>query len=199
MKTSVSRKVKCLTLCAGVFFFPFFGDAKTPSAPVASTEGVEKVFTLKKKPKVTWGAEFGSSIDISGYDSSTFNIDAMLGYRNSYVDMLGVGAGIHRSIGIGDDYVPIYAIFRTSFTKMPRIVFMNFKAGYSFNTIGDSPTFGDVNASLGAGLNLSTGKTFKTYLLLAYEFRHFNKRHRSKFDLKAEDISLMSLSFGINF
>ena len=147
----------------------------------------------------TWGAEFGTSIDMSGYDSSTFNIDAMVGYRNSYFNLLGFGAGVHRSMGLGDNYIPIYAIMRTDFSKTKKLIFMNLKVGYSFNTIGDAPTFGDVNCSLGAGINLATGKTYQSYLILGYEFRHYNKRNQSKADVKIDDVSLVSISFGVNF
>lgn len=76
---------------------------------------------------------------------------------------------------------------------------MNLKIGYSFNTIGDAPTFGDMNASLGAGINLASGKSYQSYLILGYEFRHFNQRNRSKVKIEAEDVSLVSLSFGVNF
>lgn len=147
----------------------------------------------------TWGAEFGASIDLSGYDTSTFNVDAVLGYKNSYFRILGAGVGIHRSLGSGDNFIPVYALLRTSFSSQPRLFFMSMKVGYSFNTIGDSPMFGDTNAQLGAGINLAMGKNFHSHIILAYEFRHFNKRHQYVLDDKATDISLATISFGVNF
>lgn len=147
----------------------------------------------------SWGAEIGSSIDVSGYDSSTFNVDAVIGYKNNYFKIAGIGIGIHRALGTGDNYVPVYAVMRTSFSKRPRLFFFSLKAGYSFNTIGDAPTFGDVNASIGAGINLAMSRRFQTHIILSYEFRHFNKRHRNALELDAEDISLASLTFGVNF
>lgn len=147
----------------------------------------------------TWGAELGSSIDLSGYDTSTFNVDVTLGYKNSVITLLGVGAGVHRAFGTGDNFVPVYAVVRTSFSKRPRRFFLSFKAGYSFNTIGDAPTFGDSNASLGAGINLATSRKFKSFLILAYEFRHIDRRHKSTITLDADNIALASLSFGVNF
>jgi hypothetical protein len=147
----------------------------------------------------TWGGEFGMSIDLSGYDASTFNIDAQLGYKNNYFNILGVGFGVHQAIGTSDTYVPIYAVMRTSFAPRPRLFFMSLKVGYSFNTIGDSPTFGDTNAQLGAGINLAMSRKFKSYIVLAYEFRHFNQRHNYILKGKRNDISLATLSFGVNF
>ena len=147
----------------------------------------------------TWGAEFGTSIDVSGYDTSTFNIDAQLGYKSNLFRILGIGAGIHRAFGTGDNFVPVYAVVRTSFSNKPKLFFMSLKAGYSFNTISNSSTFGDINASLGAGINLAVSKKFKSHIILGYEFRHFNQKHRDKYSIEAKDISLVNLSFGVNF
>ncbi len=151
------------------------------------------------KSHFTWGAEFGASIDLSGYNTSTFNIDAVLGYKNNFIRILGAGVGIHRSLGNGDNFIPIYALLRSSFSHRPRLFFMSLKVGYSFNTIGDSPTFGDTNAQLGAGINLAMGKKFQSHIILAYEFRHFNRRHKYILNDKANDISLATISFGVNF
>lgn len=147
----------------------------------------------------TWGADIGTSIDLSGYDSSTFDVDANIGYKNRYLRLLGIGAGFHRSLGSGDNYIPLYAILRTSFAPTPKLFFLSLKAGYSFNTIGDAPTYGDITAAAGIGLNLAVSDKFKTHIVLGYEFRHFNKRHRSLLKLEADNISLASLSFGISF
>lgn len=147
----------------------------------------------------TWGGEVGASIDLSGYDTSTFNIDAILGYKNNYFRTIGAGLGIHRSFGSGDTYVPVYAVLRTSFSKRPRLFFITFKAGYSFNTMGDSPTFGDTNAQLGAGINLAMSRRFQSHIILAYEFRHFDRRHKYVLNDKTENVSFATLSFGVNF
>lgn len=204
------KRIKRLMLIMGVLLSPTTAYAATRNTDfcfqiddrvsIKSNKEVVRVNTIPSKPsKFTWGAEFGTSIDMSGYDSSTFNIDAMVGYRNSYFKIIGAGVGIHRSLGSGDNYIPVYAMMRTSFSKQPKLFFMSLKVGYSFNTIGDAPMFGDTNASLGAGINLAIGESFKSYIILGYEFRHFNKRHRDSVSIDAGDISLVTLSFGVNF
>lgn len=204
MKTSMLKRIIGLMSIMGVFLFPTFSKAENVTelqyTPL-SEEKTESTIVEKEKKNshFSWGAEFGTSVDMSGYDSSTFNIDVMAGYRDSRVNLLGFGAGIHRAMGSGDNYVPLYGIMRTSFSKTKKLFFMNLKIGYSFNTIGDAPTFGDMNASLGAGINLASGKSYQSYLILGYEFRHFNQRNRSKVKIEAEDVSLVSLSFGVNF
>lgn len=166
------------------------------------TEERESLFASAKglsDSHFTWGGEVGASIDLSGCDTSTFNIDAILGYKNIYFKTLGAGLGIHRSLGSGDTYVPVYALVRTSFSKRPRMFFMSFKVGYSFNTIGDSPTFGDTNAQLGAGINLAMSRRFQSHIILAYEFRHFDQRHKHILNDRTENVSFATLSFGVNF
>lgn len=205
MKTPIPTRLKALMLVMGVFLFSFAAHAEfvdSKEASLVNDSVLSPAIAIVKETKIShfsWGAEFGTSIDMSGYDSSTFNIDAMVGYRSSFFHLLGAGAGVHRSMGTGDNYIPIYGIMRTSFSKNKKLFFMNLKIGYSFNTIGDAPMFGDVNCSLGAGINLASGRAYRSYLILGYEFRHFNQRNKSKADLKADDVSLVSISFGVNF
>ena len=47
----------------------------------------------------TWGADIGSTIDISGNDMSTIDIDAFFGYKNKFIRTVGLGAGIKSAIG----------------------------------------------------------------------------------------------------
>lgn len=50
------------------------------------------------KSHFTWGAEAGASIDLTGHDMSTFDVDVLFGYKNSYIRMVGLGAGIHTAL-----------------------------------------------------------------------------------------------------
>lgn len=195
--------VRMLMLTMGIFVC-HSAYADTVSADSTAVQGHrESIFNYNAKPlgesHFTWGGEVGTSIDISGYDTSTFDLDLVFGYKNSYLRILGFGAGIHRAFGTGDNFVPVYAVIRTSFSKRQRPFFMSFKAGYSFNTMGDAPTFGDTTASLGAGLNLAMSRNFKSHIILSYSFRHFNRRHKSTIAIDADNISLASLTFGVNF
>ena len=65
----------------------------------------EKSVNLAKS-HFTWGAEFGSSIDMTAHNLSTFDLDVNIGYKNSFFKIIGIGAGIHRSLSSGDTYVP---------------------------------------------------------------------------------------------
>lgn len=211
-KPIVSSLKKAVWLMGFSLFYPAFAFSQNVAADVeeivvrndsVSATEVEAIFENRQKSlsesHFTWGAEFGTSIDVSGYDSSTFNVDVVIGYKSNYFRMLGVSVGVHRAFGTGDNFIPISAVVRTSFSSRPRLFFMSLKAGYSFNTISDSPTFGDINATLGCGINLAISRHFKSHLILGYEFRHFNKKHREMYSIVAKDISLATLTFGANF
>ena len=147
----------------------------------------------------TWGAELGSSIDLSSHDMSTMDLDIILGYKSDIIRTAGIGIGLHRAIGNGSTFIPIYALLRSSFRAEPSLCFLHLKAGYSFNSITDSPTFGDFSLSAGIGFNLSMTRRCMTHIILAYGFRHFSVRHSQAAKLDYNDISLAQLSFGINF
>ena len=151
------------------------------------------------KSHFTWGAEAGTSIDITAHDMSTFDVDVLLGYKNSFLNMAGIGVGVHRTIRSGDNFIPIYATLRSSFRPGRSLLFMNMRFGYSFNTIGDSPTFGDFNAAIGMGINLSQSRRARTYILLNLAYRHFNERHKNLISLDTSYVYIAQLMCGVNF
>ncbi len=148
----------------------------------------------------TWGAEAGASIDLTGYDMSTIDLDVLVGYKNKAIRMAGVGVGVHRSVQMGDNFIPIYATIQTSFRSKPSLFFLSAKVGYSFNTIDDSPLFGDMMASLGCGVNLSKSKRANTYILLSGGYRYFNNRHIQELErIDRHYVYIATLSFGVSF
>lgn len=147
----------------------------------------------------TWGAEIGGSIDLTGHDMSTFDIDAVFGYKNKWIRVVGVGVGVHRSFGTSNMFIPVYVVFRSSFRPKPSLFFLSAKAGYSFNTISDSATYGDISSSLGWGINLAMSKRFRSHIILGVSYRHFRERHRANFNLDTQNIVLANVSFGVDF
>lgn len=147
----------------------------------------------------TWGAEFGSSIDMTGQNLSTFDLDLNFGYKNSYIKIAGVGVGIHRSIKSGDNYIPVYAVFRSSFRKKPSLCFLNVQIGYSFNTIHNAPTFGDFSSTLGLGINLMQSRRAKSYIMVSLGNRHFSQNHKSLIKLDTKNVLVAKLQIGVNF
>lgn len=146
---------------------------------------------------LTWGGEVGSSIDLGGNDMSSFDASLVAGYKNSAIQLLGVGVGFRRSFASHNTFIPLYGVIRTSFRSKPSLLFMHFQAGYSFNSIAKSHVRGDICGSLGLGVNLSMSKKFMTHIILAYGFNHFDVKHREEAGLRTENVPLAQLSFGI--
>ena len=113
--------------------------------------------------------------------------------------MAGIGAGIHRSIHSGNNFIPLYAVVRTNFRNRPSLFFFNLQAGYSFNTLSDSGTVGDFYGALGLGINLQQTKMSKTYVILSGSYQYFSEDSKIKTDIDSNYIFFAKLVIGVNF
>lgn len=147
----------------------------------------------------TWGADIGSSIDISGNDMSSIDIDAYFGYKNAVIRTLGIGAGIKSAIGNSYTAIPVFAILRTSFTSKPTLCFLDLRLGYSFNTLTDDVNQNSFYGSAGLGFNLYTSPKFKSHLILAYTFMNMDDYYSNNLYNDINNYSGMSIKIGINF
>lgn len=202
----LSRALGLLSF-SSLLFFPdsvsAASDSSLPSSSLETDNGRESIFpqgsVSLETSHFTWGVDIGASVDMTANDQSTFDADIVLGYKNSWIRLVGIGGGIHRSFGSGDNFLPLYIIFRSSFSSQPRLFFLNFKAGYSFNTIGNAATYGDTTASIGLGINLAMSRRFQSHIIIGYGFRHYSSTHQSSMDLSSANVSLAQLSIGVNF
>ena len=98
----------------------------------------------KKIKPVTFGVEAGASIDMSGNDFSSFDLDLFAGYRSHTIKCFGLGIGLHSSFSNNRYYLPIYALFRCNLLSNKSLLFVDFRAGYSTNQMykGESKKFG---------------------------------------------------------
>ncbi|MDE7402488.1 MAG: hypothetical protein K2M87_03650 [Muribaculaceae bacterium] len=148
----------------------------------------------------TWGAEVGSSLDLTSHDLTTIDIDAFLGYKSKLIKLIGIGAGIHRSIHTGNNFIPVYLSFRSSFRSKPSPCFLSVKAGYSFNRVyGAKKSDGDVTASLGLGINLQQSRIAQSYVIISGTYQYFNRGLVSTTDLNRRYIFFATLAIGVNF
>lgn len=143
-----------------------------------------------------WGAEAGTSIDVSNHDMSTLNVDAFFGYKTPGLDLLGVGAGIHMMVGNSCRTFPVYGAVRTSFRARPSLCFLDVKAGVAFNNLSDNKnqTVPYVNPSV--GFNLARGASFTSYLLLGYVYNGMKSFADTEID---SGLSYVNISLGITF
>ena len=152
----------------------------------------------RKMSKFMVGLEVGTCLDLSGADMSTFNAEILFGYRHKVIQLLGVSAGVHKSLGTRDSFIPLYVVFRTGFLPRPTLMFFQTSAGYSFNTVSSSPTFGDITATVGCGVNLVQRPRFQSNIVFALGFRHFSERHQALANVGKPNVGFAQISFGIS-
>lgn len=202
--TTLVQRFFILSASALLFVLPLKATEVSKGDSLLVRQARESLFPEKSKnladSHFTWGAEAGASIDLMGYDMSTIDLDVQIGYKNKAIRMAGIGVGVHRSVQMGDNFIPIYATIQTSFRSQPSLCFFSAKVGYSFNTIDDSPLFGDMMASVGCGVNLSRSKKASSYILLSGGYRYFNNRHIQEIErIDRHYIYIATLSFGVSF
>lgn len=117
-----------------------------------------------------WGAEIGPSIDVCGDDMSTIDLGGFLGWRNDFIDFAGIGAGINMVMSHSGRFFPVYAGFRSSFSKKKRLVFVDARIGCVFASDSERPSQRELYVSPGIGFNLASGATYQSYLLLNYSY-----------------------------
>lgn len=146
-----------------------------------------------------WGAEVGGGIDLTSNDLSSVNLDAYLGYRNSWIEVLGIGAEVNMMLSNSVRAFPVYGIFRTGFRRSPTILFMDLRAGVVFNNITNSQQQTSAYVSPGIGVNLAGGKTFQSYITLSYVYNGIKSFHLADKDIDISGLSLACIRFGIRF
>lgn len=200
-KVVISRYLTDGTIVTDTVLSPreIFVDSGLDSTPLSARRGKKYFKPVDKslRPFMA-GLELSTSLDLSGTDLSTFNADLLMGYRKKVIQLLGVSMGIHKSLGSHDCFIPLQVIFRTGFTSRPTPVFMQFSAGYSFNTISRSPMFGDFIATLGCGVNLVQTRKFQSNIVAAFGFRHLTERHQEMTRIQKPNLGFAQISFGIS-
>lgn len=146
-----------------------------------------------------WGAEVGGGIDMTSNDMSTVNLDAYFGYRNSWINILGVGAEVNMMVSNSVRAFPVYAIFRTGFRSCPTLLFMDLRGGVVFNNLNDSRQQTRAYVSPGIGVNLATGRTFRSYLTLSYVYNGLKPFTKGDEYCDINGLSMACLRIGINF
>lgn len=149
--------------------------------------------------KFALGIEIGSSIDLTANNLSTFDSDIVAGYRNSFIQLAGIGIGIHKALDSSNNFIPLYAVFRSSFRNSPSKVFLNATVGYSFNSIESSASKGGFNMSLGLGIHLWETESMRSHLILSYGLMHLNDRQVAEISVSNTNISMARICFGLTF
>lgn len=167
--------------------------------PMASFAADKAVRDVTGWNHFAWGAEISGGIDMTSSDMSTVNLDAYLGYRNSWIEVLGVGAGVNMMVNNSARAFPVYGIFRTGFSKKPTLLFMDLRGGIVFNNMTNSTQQTSAYVSPGIGVNLAGGETFQSYVTLSYVYNGLKSFPLSDRQVRMDGLSMACVRFGIRF
>lgn len=117
-----------------------------------------------------WGAEIGPSIDVCGDDMSTIDLGAFVGWRNDFIDFAGIGAGINMVMSHSGRFFPVYAGFRSSFSRKKKLVFFDARVGCVFAHDDNRPSQRVLYVAPGIGFNLASGASYQSYILVNYSY-----------------------------
>lgn len=151
------------------------------------------------KVKFAWGASLVGAVDLSGHDMSTLGIDAYLGMRVPYVQMLGVGAAINVPISNSLRTFPIYMIARTNFRNRPSLCFLDLRGGVSINDLSESTRKAGAYMSPGLGMRLASSRKFTSHLILAYTYIGRGDYMADGGIVDVHDLHMATLRLGITF
>ncbi len=147
----------------------------------------------------SWGADLGSSIDVSGNDMSSISLDAYFGYKNDILRIVGVGAGINAMLSNGSRLFPIYAMLRTNFQSTPSLAFLDLKAGTAVGYLESDETQTGFYGSIGVGFNLAVSKKFRSHVIVGYSYTGLQSYSVGEKYIEQDDLHTMSVRIGISF
>lgn len=145
-----------------------------------------------------WGTAAGGCIDMAGHDMSSINIDANFGYRSSWINLLGVGASIDMMVNNSVRSFPLYAVLRTGFKSVPTLCFGDFRIGCAFNNLNNTHHQTRLYFSSGVGVNLATGRTFRSYLMLSYVYNGMDGLYKDG-EKPIHGLHMACVRFGVAF
>ncbi|MBQ9077623.1 MAG: hypothetical protein IJY31_07280 [Muribaculaceae bacterium] len=152
-----------------------------------------------KSSHFAWGADVGGAIDMSGNDMSAINLDAYFGYKNPFVKIAGVGAGIDMMVSNSSRMFPVYGIFQSGFRNTPTLCFLDVRAGLSFNNLVANESQSDFYGSLGVGFNLAEGRNFRSYVILSYNYVGLDSYTAYGYYYHLRDLHSANIRIGISF
>lgn len=125
---------------------------------------------VDRKVRFAWGAEFGSSIDLSAHDMSSIDFNAGFGLSWRWLTLAGAGVGANIMVSNSCRTYPLFAVIRTSFSERPRLMFLDLRAGTALNYLPRNVTQSGAYASAGVGFNLAGSRKFQSYIVAGYTF-----------------------------
>lgn len=147
----------------------------------------------------SWGAEAGSSIDMSENDMSSVDFNATFGLRYRWISFAGVGAGANIMVSNSCRTYPVFAVFRTDFSGCVRFLFLDLRGGAALNYLSSNVSQTDAYGAAAVGFVLSTGKTFRSYITAGYTYVGRRDVITGDVTTAYRPLSMVSIRLGISF
>lgn len=147
----------------------------------------------------TWGADVGSTIDLTGQDLTSIDLTACLGYKNKFIRFIGAGAGVKMMVSNNSRVYPVFAMFRSGFSSRHTPCFLEVKAGCALMNLHDDIYQRNFYGSLGVGFTLAHGRTFSSHFTLAYEFVPMHDSTANGQTFRFKDLHSASIKIGASF
>lgn len=139
------------------------------SVSFAETDGAS-VNDDGSKTYFAWGADLGSTVDLSAHDMTSIDFSASFGLRRGWIGFLGVGAGANLMVSNSCRTYPLFACLRTSFTSRPSILFMDLRGGVALHYLDFNDSQAKPYVSAGLGFNLARSEKFTSYIIAGYTY-----------------------------
>jgi len=149
--------------------------------------------------RFAWGAEVGSSVDLSAHDMTSIDFSASFGVSHRWIMLAGIGAGAHMMISNSCRTYPIFAVFRTDFSSFTKVLFVEVRGGMALNYLYDNANQTDPYGGVYLGFNLARGKKFKSYITAGYTHIGRKDVHSGEQVSKYDALSLASVRLGVTF
>ncbi len=160
-----------------------------------STSPVEKA----DGTRFAWGAEVGSSVDLSAHDMTSIDFSASFGVSHRWIMLAGIGAAAHMMISNSCRTYPVFAVFRTDFSSFTKVLFVEVRGGMALNYLHDNVTQTDPYGGVYLGFNLARSKKFKSYITAGYTYIGRKDVHSGEQVSKYDTLSLASVRLGVTF
>ena len=146
-----------------------------------------------------WGAEFGSTIDMSGHEMSSVDFNAAFGLSYKWLSFAGLGVGANIVVNNSCRTYPVFGVIRTDFSRLVKVLFLDLRAGVAFNFLEDNVTQGGTYLSPSLGFNLATGTTFRSYITVGYTYIYREDVTSSQRVWHYTPLSMATVRLGIAF
>lgn len=147
----------------------------------------------------SWGAEAGTSIDMSESDMSSVDFNATFGLRYRWINFAGVGAGANIMVSNSSRTYPVFAVFRTDFASSVNFLFLDLRGGAALNYLPGNVSQTGAYGSAAIGFVLATGKTFRSYITAGYTYIGRRDVELGGHVVEYKPLSMVSIRLGISF